>query len=122
MVNFYDDVDESKSHGEFPLIPVVLQNSSELSVRTIPTGNEIIEILLPWVLAAATFKYWAPQTSQNLVNATENDLLPADFVKSYHNTWKRIYEEGYVAKKCDLKRQIDQTLQKNIRYAREQAL
>ena len=226
MVNFYDDVDESKSHGEFPLIPVVLQNSSELSVRTIPTGNEIIEsvhltkwlrkyrnalasqldryekgwqskianfrlqvqhvinysrknifnvdsenkhtvvpgslialgaffagsiavnrsnwgakrlifghkssileklctslpsrILLPWVLAAATFKYWAPQTSQNLVNATENDLLPADFVKSYHNTWKRIYEEGYVAKKCDFKRQIDQTLQKNIRYAREQ--
>ncbi|QHS75809.1 Mic27p [Saccharomyces paradoxus] len=226
MVNFYDDVSESNSNDEFPLIPVVFQNSSELSVRTIPTGNEIIEsvhltkwlreyrnalanqldcyekkwqskiakfrfqvqhvinysrknifnvdfenkhtvvpgsliavgaffagsiavnrsnwgakrlifghkstileklctslpsrIFLPWVLAAATFRYWAPQTSRNLVNATENDLLPSDFVKSYHDTWKQIYEEGYLAKKNSLKHQIEQTLQKNIRYAREQ--
>lgn len=41
-------------------------------------------ILLPWVLAAATFKYWAPQTSQNLVNATENDLL--QLISSSHIT------------------------------------
>lgn len=226
MVNFYDDVNESNSNGEFPLIPVVFQNSSELSVKTIPTGNEIIEsvhltkwlrkyrnalanqldcyekdwqsniakfrfhvqhvinysrknifnvdfenkhtvvpgsliavgaffagsiavnksnwgakrlifghkssileklctslpsrIFLPWVLAAATFSYWAPKTSRNLVNATENDLLPSNFVRSYRDTWKQIYEEGYVAKKNSLKHQIDQTLQKNIRYAREQ--
>lgn len=228
MVNFYNDANESSNSGndEVPLIPIVLQNSSELLVRTVSTGNEIIEsvhltkwfqkyrtgvasqlscyekkwktrtanfrlhvqhiinyssrnifnndfenkhtvvpgsmialgaffagsiavnrsnwgakrmifshnssileklctsipsrIFLPWVLAAATFKYWAPQTSQNLVSATENDLLPRDFVKSYHDTWKRIYKEGYVAKKNDLRSQIDQTLQKNIRYAREQ--
>ncbi|CAI4050258.1 hypothetical protein N7582_004870 [Saccharomyces uvarum] len=227
MVNFYDDVNEStNSNGELPLIPIAFQNSSELLVRTISTGNEIIEsvhltkwlqkhrtnfanqldryekkwetktanirlhvqhiinysrknifnnefenkhtvvpgslialgaffagslavnrsnwgakrmlfshnssileklctslpsrMLLPWAFAAATFKFWAPKTSQNLVSATENDLLPSDFVKSYHDTWRQLYEEGYVAKKNTLKRHIDQTLQKNIKYAREQ--
>ncbi|KOG97058.1 Mic27p [Saccharomyces eubayanus] len=227
MVNFYNDVNEStNSNGELPLIPIAFQDSSELLVRTISTGNEIIEsvhltkwlqkrrtafadqldryekkwetntanfrlqvqhiinysrknifndefenkhtvvpgslialgaffagslavnksnwgakrllfshkssileklctslpsrMLLPWVLAAATFKFWAPQTSQNLVSATENDLLPRDFVSSYHDAWKQLYEEGYVAKKNTLKCHIDQTLQKNIKYAREQ--
>ncbi|EJS42035.1 YNL100W [Saccharomyces arboricola H-6] len=227
MVNYYGDIDESSSSdGKLPLIPIAFQNSSELLVRTISTGNEIIEsvhltkwlqkyraalanqfdcyekkwetkianfrlhvqniinysrkeivnndfenrctvvpgslmalgaffagsiavnksnwgakrmifghnssilekvctslpsrMFLPWVLAAATFRYWAPRTSQNLVSATENDLLPKDFVKSYHDAWRQIYEEGYVARKNKLKCQIDQTLQKNIRYAREQ--
>lgn len=44
MVNFYNDVNEStNSNGELPLIPIAFQDSSELLVRTISTGNEIIE-------------------------------------------------------------------------------
>ncbi|CAI4036007.1 hypothetical protein SMKI_14G2200 [Saccharomyces mikatae IFO 1815] len=227
MVNFYNNQEKpSNSNGELPLIPAVFQNSPELLVRTIPTGNEIIESVhltkclqkyrnalasqldcyggkwdskianfrlvveniinysrknifnneyenkhtvvpgslialgaffagsiavnrsnwgakriifnhnssileklctslpsrtfLPWVLAAATFKCWSPQTSRNLVNATENDLFPDDFVKSYHDAWRKFYEEGYIVKKNDLKRKIDHKLQSNIRYAREQ--
>ena len=76
-------------------------------------------VLLPWLLAGATFSKISPITYHNCTKAVEDNLFPEDFVQKYHEIWQDVYVNCIKSKSSTISETFNKTLESNIKYLRE---
>lgn len=76
-------------------------------------------VLLPWLLAGATFSKISPITYHNCTKAVEDNLLPQDVVQKYHELWQDVYVNCIKSKSSSISETFNKTLESNIKYLRE---
>lgn len=76
-------------------------------------------LLLPFLLAGIVFKQLTPVTANNIWTTFEKDALPKKFTDDSHRLWKEYYVDGLLKGKEDLRRAVNEKLQQNVKFVRE---